>query len=420
MSEKFDFFAAMGNWQEIANSIFLAIVFAFMVAKLISIVVSFRDDNLRVERDHYTPAAVEDDALEPPAPDVQDADENSQALLQDRGVLQSEREELAGVSSENEELRDQVEFMQKNEDETLEIAESEAEGKVEEVVSEPGYAVKEIDVKCKEAEGFGGSLLSDEDEWEGVESTELDEMFGVAASYVASMEANMSQKVPNEAQMELYGLYKVATEGPCNIPQPSPLKITARAKWHAWQRLGNMNPEEAMEQYIGVLNKIFPRWSESLLEKNRMKDPDSSQKSASSGGMTSVFSSFMHQEGSDDEAKLEMIHSYAREADTAGLLQALEQGVPVDLRDSQGRTPLHWAVDRGHMKVVEHLLSRGADVNAKDMEGQTTLHYATMCEREGIAKYLIKHGADPSSKDNDGVTPYNLCPKDWDWLSENA
>lgn len=414
----------MGNWQEIANSIFLAIVFAFMVAKLISIVVSFRDDNLRVERDHYTPAAVEDDVglrtPDPAALDVQDAGENSGALSEDPGVPPSEHQERSGVSSENEELRDPVELQERNEEKTLEIAESEAEGKVEEEVTEAGYVVKEIDVKGKESEGFGGSLLSDEDEWEGVESTELDEMFGAAASYVASMEANLSQKIPNEAQMALYGLYKVATEGPCNIPQPSSLKITARAKWHAWQRLGNMNPEAAMEQYIGVLNKIFPYWNESLLEKNRMKDPDSSQQSASSGGMTSVFSSFMHQEGSDDEAKLEMIHSYAREADSAGLLQAVQQGVPVDLRDSQGRTSLHWAVDRGHMEIVEHLLSKGADVNAKDMEGQTTLHYATVCEREGIAKYLIEHGADPSSKDNDGVTPYNLRPKNWDWLSENA
>jgi acyl-CoA-binding protein len=150
--------------------------------------------------------------------------------VQDRGVPSSEREELAGVSSENEELLDQVEFTEKNEDKTLEIAESETEVKVEEEVTGSGYAVKEIDVKGKETEGFGGSLLSDEDEWEGVESTELDEMFGVAASYVASMEANLSQKIPNEAQMELYGLYKVATEGSCNIPQPSPLKITARAK----------------------------------------------------------------------------------------------------------------------------------------------------------------------------------------------
>lgn len=33
--------------------------------------------------------------------------------------------------------------------------------------------------------------------------------------------------------------------------------------------------------------------------------------------------------------------------------------------DSEGRTPLHWAVDRGHLDVVEVLLKGEADVNAK-------------------------------------------------------
>lgn len=33
--------------------------------------------------------------------------------------------------------------------------------------------------------------------------------------------------------------------------------------------------------------------------------------------------------------------------------------------DSEGRTPLHWAVDRGHLNLTEVLLHHGADVNAK-------------------------------------------------------
>jgi ankyrin repeat protein len=33
--------------------------------------------------------------------------------------------------------------------------------------------------------------------------------------------------------------------------------------------------------------------------------------------------------------------------------------------DSEGRTPLHWAVDRGHLNVTELLVGRNADVNAK-------------------------------------------------------
>jgi len=39
--------------------------------------------------------------------------------------------------------------------------------------------------------------------------------------------------------------------------------------------------------------------------------------------------------------------------------------LPKFVADSEGRTPLHWAVDRGHLNITELLLSRNADVNAK-------------------------------------------------------
>ncbi|KAG4133422.1 hypothetical protein ERO13_D08G095740v2 [Gossypium hirsutum] len=77
---------------------------------------------------------------------------------------------------------------------------------------------------------------------------------------------------------------------------------------------------------------------------------------------------------------------------------------------------MHWAVDRGHLKIAEALLSRNADVNAKDNEGQTPLHYAVMCEREDIAKFLVKQNADKYSKDNDGNSLVDLCDSDWPWL----
>ncbi|KAL5988526.1 hypothetical protein ACLOJK_036291 [Asimina triloba] len=78
------------------------------------------------------------------------------------------------------------------------------------------------------------------------------------------------------------------------------------------------------------------------------------------------------------------------------------------IADSEGRTPLHWAVDRGHMNVVELLISRDANVNMQDNDGQTPLHYAVVCEREAIAELLLKQNADPDIKDNDGDTPRNL------------
>lgn len=35
------------------------------------------------------------------------------------------------------------------------------------------------------------------------------------------------------------------------------------------------------------------------------------------------------------------------------------------ITDSEGRTPLHWAVDRGHLNVVGALVERNSDVNSK-------------------------------------------------------
>lgn len=33
--------------------------------------------------------------------------------------------------------------------------------------------------------------------------------------------------------------------------------------------------------------------------------------------------------------------------------------------DSEDRTPLHWAVDRGHLDIAEELVGKNADINAK-------------------------------------------------------
>ncbi|KAJ0974249.1 hypothetical protein J5N97_016214 [Dioscorea zingiberensis] len=107
-----------------------------------------------------------------------------------------------------------------------------------------------------------GSLLDDEDEWEGIERSELLERFGEANAYIGSGSGTDAiSKLSSDMQMQLYGLHKVATEGPCFEPQPLALKISARSKWHAWQRLGSMNPEVAMEKYMELLSEQIPEWS---------------------------------------------------------------------------------------------------------------------------------------------------------------
>lgn len=75
---------------------------------------------------------------------------------------------------------------------------------------------------------------SDEDDWEGIERSELEKEFAVAVKFVESgaKDDDRLLNVGNDVQMELYGLHKVATEGPCYESQPMALKLSARAKWY--------------------------------------------------------------------------------------------------------------------------------------------------------------------------------------------
>jgi diazepam-binding inhibitor (GABA receptor modulating acyl-CoA-binding protein) len=55
----------------------------------------------------------------------------------------------------------------------------------------------------------------------------------------------------------LYGLYKQATEGDCNIPQPWAVQIEARAKWEAWNKNKNMMRMNAMRNYIDKVEELM-------------------------------------------------------------------------------------------------------------------------------------------------------------------
>ncbi|KAL0395820.1 UNVERIFIED_CONTAM: protein CONSERVED IN THE GREEN LINEAGE AND DIATOMS 27, chloroplastic [Sesamum calycinum] len=105
-----------------------------------------------------------------------------------------------------------------------------------------------------DGEGEGGLI---DDDWEGIERTELEKNFGEAVVFVGS-KSNADQIA--DVKLQLYGLQKVALEGPCHGSQPMALKLSARSKWNSWQKLGNMSRETAMEKYIEVLSKAVPNW----------------------------------------------------------------------------------------------------------------------------------------------------------------
>ncbi|CAM8943016.1 unnamed protein product [Rhodiola kirilowii] len=187
----------------------------------------------------------------------------------------NELEETAEPKNIQFELKDEVE------DEAIAEGYNADEGYKNELeeTAEP----KNIQFELKDE--LAGELFgsSGEDDWEGIEMSKLDNDFTVAAAFVRKEDKDGKlSSISSEVKMLLYGLQKIVMEGPCREPQPMALKISARAKWNAWQRLGNMNPEDAMKQYITLVSDIKPEWGEQNAWADDQSDDLESKKDSAS------------------------------------------------------------------------------------------------------------------------------------------
>ena len=82
---------------------------------------------------------------------------------------------------------------------------------------------------------------------------ELKEMFDKA---VADSK-NLNEKPDNSTLLQLYSLFKQATDGDINIEPPSnAFDFVAKAKFKAWSELKGKVPERAMNEYIELVNKL--------------------------------------------------------------------------------------------------------------------------------------------------------------------
>jgi diazepam-binding inhibitor (GABA receptor modulating acyl-CoA-binding protein) len=67
----------------------------------------------------------------------------------------------------------------------------------------------------------------------------------------------LSEKPSNDVLLKIYSLYKQATEGDFNGEMPSnPFDIVAIAKANAWKEQSGKTKDEAMKQYIELIQSL--------------------------------------------------------------------------------------------------------------------------------------------------------------------
>ncbi len=73
----------------------------------------------------------------------------------------------------------------------------------------------------------------------------------------AAQEAQkLSQKPDNDALLKLYALYKQATKGDVAGRRPGFTNPVGRAKYDAWKKIKGTVPDEAMQTYIELVEKL--------------------------------------------------------------------------------------------------------------------------------------------------------------------
>uniref|UniRef100_A0ABM0MPB7 Serine/threonine-protein phosphatase 6 regulatory ankyrin repeat subunit B-like n=1 Tax=Saccoglossus kowalevskii TaxID=10224 RepID=A0ABM0MPB7_SACKO len=92
----------------------------------------------------------------------------------------------------------------------------------------------------------------------------------------------------------------------------------------------------------------------------------------------------------DNKSQLHYAVEYGHTKSVEALLSA---GAKLDIVDKDNKTPLHYAAEKGNNKSVETLLSAGANVEVVDKDNKTPLHYAAEKGNNKSVEALLSKGA---------------------------
>lgn len=66
----------------------------------------------------------------------------------------------------------------------------------------------------------------------------------------------LSERPDNATLLKIYGLYKQATSGDVTEKKPGFGDMVGRAKWDAWNAVKGVSSDDAMQQYIDLIESL--------------------------------------------------------------------------------------------------------------------------------------------------------------------
>ncbi|XP_071369225.1 acyl-CoA-binding protein-like isoform X2 [Centroberyx affinis] len=77
----------------------------------------------------------------------------------------------------------------------------------------------------------------------------------------AAEEVKQLKVKPSDAEMlKVYSLFKQSTVGDVNTARPGMLDFTGKAKWDAWEKEKGKSQEDAMNEYIKLVEELKEKY----------------------------------------------------------------------------------------------------------------------------------------------------------------
>lgn len=91
------------------------------------------------------------------------------------------------------------------------------------------------------------------------------------------------------------------------------------------------------------------------------------------------------------------------------IMQFINDGIDVNVKDCDGWTALMIATDNDDVKTIELLAKKGADIDLKNDDGETALMIAAYDNAKRAGEFLLINGADAAITDKYGRTAYEIA-----------